>query len=161
MSDQLALTCVDDIMDRRATTLSPSQSLREAFAHLEAEEKAGAPVVHDGRVVGFLSQLDCIRAMSTSAFHRRPTGVVQDHMTAPTITTVPDADLFNVAEEFLESGHHHLPVVDEAGGLLGVVALSDVCRGLVELRRRAPRLDHPAGAAWDPLRSRARDRSRR
>lgn len=52
--------------------------------------------------------------------------LVEDVMTAPAVTIGPETSLAQAQELFQERGFNALPVVDDAGRLLGVVSKLDV-----------------------------------
>ena len=52
----------------------------------------------------------------------------------PGLTTIRPGDTVNAAVEImLRSGIQHLPVVDEAGGIIGIVDLVDMCRAMISM----------------------------
>lgn len=102
---------------------------------------SGAPVVDDeGRLVGILSEKDCIRTLAAAAYHEAPPGTVGQHMVRRVDTVSPEADLFHVAYHFHEMPYRRLPVVDAAGRLVGLVTRRDLVRGLSRIRRERSRM---------------------
>lgn len=133
-----------EFMSHPVFTLSPDQPVMDALTALLHRGFSGAPVVDDaGRLVGVLSEQDCLRVLANAAFHAAPEGRVREHMTQRVETITPDADLFDVAGMFQTGGHRRLPVVRD-GRLVGVVARRDVLRAL-ETLRLARESAHPEG----------------
>lgn len=161
MDEQAALLTARDFMNPKVVSLPAQMPIDEALASLERAKHSGAPVVEQDRVVGVLSELDCIRVLAAATFSAMPAGTVADHMTREVDTASPDDDIFKITDLFLETGHRRLPVVDASGALVGLIALRDLGRGLAQMRD-APhsKPDHPPGAAWDPAASASRDRRR-
>jgi CBS domain-containing protein len=58
--------------------------------------------------------------------------VVRRWMTPDPDTFSADVDVFDAALWLLESGYRHLPVVSDAGHLLGVVSVTDVLSAVIE-----------------------------
>lgn len=116
-------------------------------------ESGGLPVVEDdGRVVGYLSEGDTLRALvpgylrelrhtgfltrdfpALLRFARRSAGEpVSTHMTRDVEVLDADDSESHAAEVFLHLGVRSLPVVDADGQLLGVVRLADLTARLIE-----------------------------
>lgn len=97
---------------------------------------SGAPVTDSqGKVVGIVSELDCMKLIAGGSFHQEHDiigVVVGDVMTAPRAIATPDMDLFAVVHELLSAGVRRLPVV-AADRLVGIVSRRDVLRVIREL----------------------------
>lgn len=121
-------------MTHPAFTLRPDDSVMVALEALLHRGFSGAPVVDgDGRLLGVLSETDCMRVMASAAFHAMPEGQVLEHMSSSVETISPDLDLFEVIALFQQGTHRRLPVVAD-GRLLGLVTRRDVLRALDRLR---------------------------
>jgi len=124
-----------EFMSHPVFALRPEQDVMEALEGLIHRGYSGAPVTDEsGRLVGVLSEQDCLRVMSGAAFHATPEGHVCDNMSRGVETITPDTDLFAVAAMFEQGRHRRLPVVED-GRLIGIVARRDVLRALDRLRR--------------------------
>lgn len=124
-----------EFMSHPVFTLDPQQEVMAALDALLKRGFSGAPVVDEaGRLIGVLSEQDCLRVMSGAAFHAMPEGQVRDNMSRVVESIAPDADLFEVAAMFEQGHHRRLPVVED-GRLVGIVARRDVLRALDHLRR--------------------------
>lgn len=118
----------------RLVTSWPTQRVAAA-ARLMAEESIGAmPVLDDARLVGILSERDVSRAVGTEEVIVGDLRVA-DLMTAKVVVCRPDDYLQTVME--LMDRHHvrHLPVLDVAGRLLGMLSQRDVLAALLEATR--------------------------
>ena len=51
-------------------------------------------------------------------------------MSAKLVSVGPDAAVPEIADRMLASGIHHLPVLNDAGELLGIVSTIDILDGL-------------------------------
>jgi CBS domain-containing protein len=96
--------------------------------------KASAAVVVEGsNVVGILTEQDVTRRIAVHDVGVAPVDAV---MSAPVTTIASSRPLFEAIGLMRRLGLHHIPVVDEAGALAGMVHLSDALAaangGLVE-----------------------------
>jgi arabinose-5-phosphate isomerase len=116
---------VRDVMLRPGRLLAPAATMREAVVSL-AHDRGLAMVSEDGRLAGVLTTGDLTRlAERDPGFLDRPVAAV---MTRTPRTAAPD-DLAAAAVGAMERyGVIVLPVVDEAGAIVGVVHLHDLMR---------------------------------
>lgn len=134
---------VDTIMKRRVEAFSPELDIATAIDKLLRRGYSGAPVVDgEGKLVGVLSEHDCIRVLAEALYEDWPTGTVADHMSATPETVEASDDLLAVAQTFTEHQLRRLPVVHE-GKLVGLVTRRDLMRGLDELLRARGKHDRP------------------
>lgn len=129
-----------DCMTTRVLTFTPDQDLFEAMAQLLKHSFAAAPVVDgDGRLVGMLTEKDCLRVLSNVAYEDDlEGGKVRDYQSPIRLVCAPGMDVFGVADRFLACNFPLLPVV-EGEKLVGVISRRDTLRGVQELRTRFDR----------------------
>lgn len=106
-------------------TIRPDTTVAEA-ARLLSERRIGAVVVSsDGRrAEGILSERDIVRELGRSGaevLDRK----ASDMMTSKVSTCVCGEDALTVLQRMTDGRFRHLPVVDEAGHMLGVVSIGD------------------------------------
>jgi CBS domain-containing protein len=122
-----------DIMQRKLHTVSPDTDLEAAVRSLLENRHSGAPVVDAAdRVVGVLSEYDCVSALAQAAADRWRTGPVADHMTTEAETVRPEEDVFGLSTRFCEGRHRRLLVVED-GKLIGLISRSDLLQALDSL----------------------------
>jgi CBS domain-containing protein len=146
-------TPVRDVMTREVATLSPDQPIAEAADALSAGRFGAMPVVDaDGRFVGLLRDEDLIASearvhvptylmlLGTSVplpgsmkrfereLHKVAGATVAEVMDEHPVTVAPDATLEDVATLMHEGDVSHVPVIDEDGRVVGLVARSDIVR---------------------------------
>ena len=126
-----ALPNVRMYMDRETHALSADDDVLAAALRLIDEGVTGAPVVDDeGRVVGELSEYDCLRLLAEGHGGEVPRGRVRDFM-ATTFTAVPPTmDVYYVAGMFLKDPTHRRFMVMEGPRLVGVVTRKDILRAV-------------------------------
>jgi len=98
------------------------------------------PVVDEqDRLVGILTDKDCLRIVSYMVYEGYPdglhTGAVADYMSPVKATLEPHMDIFLVAGIFLKTQFVTLPVLEE-GKIVGVISRRDILRGILSWQRR-------------------------
>ncbi len=116
-----------DYCSRRPVTIDASATIADAAALL-AREDIGCLVVTDGkRPVGMLTDRDVVfRVLLDESSPDR--GCVADAMMAPVQTLPADADLDAAFAAIRSHRLRRLPLVDEEGALVGVLAVDDLLR---------------------------------
>lgn len=134
-----------DAMTRKVIAVAPDTTLAAADAVFGECGFNGLPVVgSDGRLVGFLTKLDLLRAFKftpdavTPHYDEIMCRPVETVMTRGPNTVSPETPLTHVLEELLRAGVKSMPVVD-GERLVGIVAREDVLRAL----RRAASGERP------------------
>ena len=108
-------------------TIRPSNTVRDALATL-AQYNFGALVVVDNeqRPIGIISERDIVRLAARDE-HCFNTPVDQV-MTKNLILGVQQDDVKAVANVMTENRIRHLPIIDDAGLLIGIVSIGDVVK---------------------------------
>jgi CBS domain-containing protein len=143
-----------EIMTRRLVTLRPDMRAFDAAGLLLKHKISGAPVTDgDGKLLGLLSEFDCLRAVATAEYdldNRDSIVTVSDLMTPVSHSVSPDLDLFGIAQKFVTLRVRRLPVLED-GRLVGQVSRRDALRAAYEVRSRTLNQkrypDYPEGRA--------------
>lgn len=128
--------CVRDIMSKELVTLEPEDNAQRAWRRLQENRVKTLPVVKDGQVVGIIALVDFLKHLGL-AWHTLPedlthrANVVMDQdvatlMSKPVRTVNADLPLTALAPLLSDTGLRHLPVVNAAGKLVGMVTQSDL-----------------------------------
>ena len=125
----MKLPKVSDYMDVVVHTLSPTTTIHEAVSFLLDNHVTGAPVVEEGRLVGILSEKDCLRLLATGDDHDLPRGTVAEYMTEDVQTVTPTMNVYFAAGMFLSTSVRRFPVVD-GGRLVGAITRFDILRAI-------------------------------
>lgn len=139
-----------DYCIRKPVTVEPGTTVRDAVRLMEQEGVGCVVVVEQGRPVGMLTDRDAALTVLARRLDARAARV-GDVMAQPVQTVDSDAPL-GWALSLLRTGRiRRLPVVDESGALVGLLALDDLLRLLAtevgdvaEAIRR--QLSRPTGA---------------
>ena len=129
MTDKLPL--VADYMATELHTLGPDTDIHYAVGFLIDNRISGAPVVDDGKLVGILSEKDCLRLLATGVDHTDPQGTVKDFMVSAVETIPSNVNIYFVAGMFLQKPFRRFPVVDD-GVLVGQISRRDILRAIQE-----------------------------
>jgi CBS domain-containing protein len=100
---------------------------------LLAAKRIGAVVVKDtsGGIAGILSERDVIRALATENV-RALVLPVATYMTRAVATCTETDSVEALMEMMTQRRFRHVPVVDDAGQLCGIVSIGDVVKAHVE-----------------------------
>lgn len=130
---------VREVMATGLLTLRPDIPIFEAIPLLLKNRVSGAPVVDsDNKLVGILSEKDCLRVFANEAFFSEgPGGRVEDYMSREVFTIDPDEDVFTAADIFLKHAFRRLPVVED-GNLVGQVSRRDILMTSLNIMKESP-----------------------
>ena len=121
---------VKDHMTNEVITLSPDTEILEAAHTLIANDIAGAPVLDEhGRLVGMLTDRDCMKVAMQGDYHGEPAGLVNDYMSDNPQWVGPEQSILTLADLFINSRFHRYPVLDN-GRLVGIISRRDVTRAM-------------------------------
>jgi CBS domain-containing protein len=123
---------VGRICVRRVVIASHGESVRAAAERMLAED-IGALVVLDAerRPVGIVTDRDLV-ARCIAARQDPEKTTVGDVMSKPTARVLESTPIEDALGEMLRAGARRLPVVDDEGRLVGILALDDVIELLAE-----------------------------
>ncbi len=128
---------VTDYMTQKVITLHPLQSIAEAMDVFLEHRISGAPVMDDdGKIIGILSEIDCMKIMVDEAYHNLPHGkiTVMNYMSNNVSSVSITADVLDVASKFLHTHYRRFPVVDENGKLAGQISRRDILKATRDLK---------------------------
>jgi CBS domain-containing protein len=112
---------------------SPEMDVLDAIHKLLKHEMTGAPVIdHLGKVVGFLSEKDCLKVALNASYHEERGGRVSEFMTHDVKTLEADATLTEAAELFVTLPYRCYPVVHESR-LVGQLSRRNILKALEKL----------------------------
>jgi len=101
---------------------------------LMADTNAGAAlVINDGKVVGILSERDCIRKVDLQGRNSRETKVA-DIMTSKVLYVEGGQSLDECVAIMIDKNIRHLPVYEE-GKLIGIISVRDALKEMVDYQK--------------------------
>ena len=121
---------ISDIMTKNPTTVTPGTTVRDAAQLMQREDTGILPVVEsDGemKLVGVVTDRDI--AIRVVAEGRGADTRVSDVMTSSRLATLrPDADVDELMDTMADQQVRRVPIVDDRGTLVGIVAQADIVR---------------------------------
>jgi CBS domain-containing protein len=121
---------VRDFYTAGPVTVQPGTPIMRAVQIMIDHDISGMPVVDEaGRLVGILTERDCIRKAVEAGYLNEPGGVVAEYMSTDVQTVGPNDALMDVAARFVDSPFRRFPVV-EHGRLLGIIGRRDFLRAM-------------------------------
>lgn len=118
---------VRDAMTHHPVACDPETTLRTAARIMAERAIRAVPVVHQGHVVGIITDRD-IACRGVAFADDAPRITVARCMSAPVIAVHPDDPLEHAVTLMQENAIQHVPVIGENGVLVGILAHSDLGR---------------------------------
>ena len=119
-----------DIMTKNPKCVTPETSVREAARLMKQEDVGVLPVVErDGsdRLVGIVTDRD-IAIRHVAEGHDSSSCPVREAMTSSVRTAREDDDVDDVMDIMGKEQIRRIPVINERGALIGIVAQADIVR---------------------------------
>jgi CBS domain-containing protein len=126
---------VQELMTSAVECCTPDDTAQKPAEIMKDADTGVVPVLaaeDNPRVVGIVTDRDL--CMAVVAAGRSPQEVkVKECMNGKVITCHPDDDVSKVADMMAENQIRRVPVVDDDGGIVGIVSLADITkRGMTE-----------------------------
>ena len=117
-------------MSRLTHFLSPQLALAEALDRLQQAQQSGLPVLDDQkRLIGFLSEQDCIPSLLTGSYHCDSRTRVEDLMSRTPLSVKPDDSILDLARQMTGAKPKVYPVLEE-GKVVGLINRRQVMQAL-------------------------------
>jgi CBS domain-containing protein len=117
-----------DIMTQNPRVVTPETTAQEAARLMQSEDTGVLPVVESEqsrRLVGVVTDRDlALRVVAEG----KSSAQVRDAMSSGVRTAKPDDDMKDVMDLMAREQVRRIPIVDEMGAVVGIVAQADVVR---------------------------------
>jgi|TARA_B100000287_G_scaffold11977_1_gene12189 CBS domain-containing protein len=124
---------IKEFMAKQLITFQSDTPIETAMESFLENKISGAPVLDDqGKLVGVLSEKDCMRTLFESSYYNNLGGFVREYMSTDLKTINIHDTLSNVADEFIKSRFRRFPVM-EGNKLVGQISRRDILRAIVKL----------------------------
>jgi acetoin utilization protein AcuB len=132
---------VKDWMSKDPVTINDDTSMMKAIHLMKQNRFRRLPVLHEGRLVGIVSDRDLKEASPSKAttldvhelYYLLAELQVKDIMTRDPVTVSPDDSVERAAQLMLENTISGLPVVGDQGRVVGILTQSDVFRAFMHI----------------------------
>lgn len=122
---------VNEYMNRHPVTFSVEMPVAEAVERLINNHQTGGPVLDENKkVVGFLSEQDCLAQMIESSYYREQIARVKDIMRTEVLSIKSYDSVLELAQQMLGEKPKIYPVVDDDGYLVGSICRSEVLHAM-------------------------------
>jgi CBS domain-containing protein len=140
-ADQAAISRMRcrEIMTKSVKTATPETSLREAAVLMREGDMGAVPIVDGGKLVGIVTDRDIVvRVIADGKDAATP---INEAMTAELFTVKPDDFVFEAIRLMGDKQVRRIPVIDNSGGLVGIIAMADVALETEDEREIAETLE--------------------
>ena len=117
---------IREVMTPDPTTVEPGTSAQEAARKMKSEDVGSLPIVDGGRLVGMITDRDL--ALRLVADGKSADTTVGELGSRELVTIDPQQDLGEAARLMSEHQLRRLPVCEEDGKLVGILAQADVAQ---------------------------------
>ena len=105
-------------------------SVEEVVKTLAKDKVVGGPVIDvSNKLVGFITEQDCIKQMLNNTYYGDSHHVAADIMRKNPLSVSPDYDVLHLAEDMIKKGPKIYPVVDNEK-VIGLITRGDVLKAL-------------------------------
>ncbi len=125
-----------DHMVANPVRIKPDANLLEAVNLITKNKISGLCVVDDeNRLVGILSELDCLGGILDATYNETDVGTVSEYMTRENLVVASVRDnIVEISQDMLKHKHRRRPVVDD-GKLIGQVTCRQLLIAVMNFRR--------------------------
>ena len=125
------------VMASDLATVAPD-AMVEDTARLMLERGIGSVIVvdEDNHLEGILTTTDFVRIVAEREPKDRTP--VSAYMTTDVVTVGAQVPIQEAADVMIDNGVHHLPVVDETAGVVGIVTTTDLTAYLSHVQTPSP-----------------------
>jgi CBS domain-containing protein len=119
-------TSIQEAMTPNPTTVEPTTTAQEAARIMKSEDVGALPIVEGDKLVGMITDRDI--AIRVVAEGRGTDTLVGEIASKDVVTVDPQQSLEEAARLMAEHQVRRLPVVEEDGRLVGILAQADVAQ---------------------------------
>lgn len=130
MAERLSSMDVGSLASRSVLTLGPEHTIREAARAMHERGVGSAVVLTEDGHPAILTERDVLRAVASG----KDLDAINTarYMTSEPITASPSWDVIDAAEQMRKGGFRHLIVIDEGGGITGILSMRDLVASLLD-----------------------------
>lgn len=128
---------VGRLMTTDLYTVTP-ETLVEDAAQVMLDHDIGSVLIVDeeNELEGILTTTDFVEIVAES--HPKAKTAVSAYMTTEVITATAQDSIRDVADAMTKHGFHHMPVLDDAEGVIGIISTTDLTSYLSHVQTSSP-----------------------
>ncbi|WP_415381536.1 CBS domain-containing protein [Halosimplex sp. TS25] len=113
------------LMSSGIQSVGPETLVEDAAEQMLSRDIGSLVVVDDdNQLLGILTTTDFVDIVAKSKPKAQTT--VERYMTTDVVTTTAQASIVDVADLMIEHGIHHVPVIDDEEGVIGMISTTDL-----------------------------------
>jgi CBS domain-containing protein len=129
---------VAGLMSTDLQTVTPDTLVEDAGQVMREADIGSVLVVDDkNRLTGILTTTDFVTIVAES--HPKAETSVSRYMSTDVVTVSAQDGIRDAADVMIEHGFHHLPVVDEDEGVIGIITTTDLAGYLSRVQSPSPK----------------------
>jgi len=113
-----------EIMTNSVRTASPEQTIRQVAELMRDGDMGAVPILDNGKLVGIVTDRDIV--VRSIAEGIDATSLISNVMSKDLSTVGPDDYVFEAIRLMGDKQVRRIPVIDETGGLAGIISMADV-----------------------------------
>lgn len=113
-----------EIMTKSVRTASPGDTIRQVAELMRDGDMGAVPILDNGKLVGIVTDRDIV--VRSVAEGIEPGSPISTVMSGDLSTVTPDDFIFTAIRLMGDRQVRRIPVVDEDGGLAGIISMADV-----------------------------------
>ena len=117
---------IQEAMTSNPTTVGPTNTVAEAAQIMKSEDVGSLPIAEGDKLAGVITDRDI--AIRIVAEGRDPETTVGDIASKDVVTIDPEQSIEDAARLMAEHQVRRLPVVEEDGTLVGILAQADIAQ---------------------------------
>ena len=124
---------VKDVMNINFAKINDDMPVITASIELIKKEALGGPVVDkQNKLLGWISEQECLQVTTQFAYHNQRVALVKDIMREEVLSIKMDQSIFSLAEKMLDTQPKNYPVVDNNNKVIGVITRRHVLKSLLD-----------------------------
>ena len=125
------------LMSSDLQAVGPDTLVEDAATQMQDNGVGSLVVVdEDNRLLGILTTTDFVDIVAKSKPKAQTT--VERYMTTDVVTTTAQTSIVDAADEMIEHSIHHLPVVDDEEGVIGMISTTDLAGYISSVQTPSP-----------------------
>jgi len=126
---------IEDYMTTEFAVITPDMPVTDAAAKLIQKEMLGGPVVDEaGKLMGWISEQECLQVTIQVVYHNQRIATVRDIMRTDVLSVREQDHPLDIAQQMLSKPPKpkNYPVVDSHGKVIGVISRRHILKMLLK-----------------------------